>query len=168
MTFHRLIHYLLVLVSSALWSCQDCGPTDEPILTLTLQSQTTFRIDTLYGIGATGQPALETQFSNGLKSPAQYATFQLPLNLNADSTRYALLIDGHLETITVFYVRDFYYRNNTCGYVFDLKPRAIDLLQNARTTRGKVATITYTQNSFDGRFLRSSTSETGIQLGISL
>ncbi|GAB4028514.1 hypothetical protein [Spirosoma gilvum] len=159
-----LFYVFTIAACTAFWSCEDCGPSDEPILTLQLSAQTAFQIDTLYGIGATGKPV--QPFSSKASGP--YVIFQLPINLNADSTRYAFVIDKHLETITVYYKRNFYYKNGTCGYVFDLYPSATDPLRNVQLTRGKVDNIYYTQNSFNGGFLRPATSETGIQLSISL
>ncbi len=160
---HRLTLLILIVISVTLCACEDCGPTDEPTLYLTIQSQIPFRVDTLYGLGATGQFAGRPDFSSTAISNYQL----LPLNLNADSTRYALTIDGRSATITVYYRRNFYYKNPQCGYVFDLQSPSSDIRRQARTTRGTIASVKYAQNLFDGGFLRSGT-DTGIHLSIQL
>jgi hypothetical protein len=158
------LYIILVSLLSSLTGCEDCGLTDEPSLLLNIQSQTAFRIDTLYGIGAVGK-LLQTVSS---LPTGQYTSWQLPLNLNADSTRYVLRIDGRMEAVTVFYKRNFYYRNRHCGYVFDLEKPATNRSQQAQTTRGKILSVDYRQNSFNSSFLRPATSTTGMYLSISL
>ena len=159
----RLLSGLLLLFGFLqLVACQDCGPNNEPLLTLTLQSKTPFRVDTLYGAGATGKLLQDTQQS------AANQFYRLPLNLNADSTRYVLRIDGKQEAITVFYQRNFYYRSRQCGYVYDLLSPSQDIRRQARTTRGQVGAVEYSQNSFDGAFLHQARSETGVRLTVTL
>ena len=160
MRFRWLSYFLLFISFLVLLACEDCGPTDEPILTLAIQSQMPIQIDTQYGVGAVGRLLQKVNLQSN--------SFQLPLDLNADSTRYILLMDGHSEAITVFYKRDFHYRSNMCGYVFDLEKPDAPFTQQAKTTRGKVVSIGYTQNSFNAGFLRQATSTTGIQLVINL
>ncbi|MBC8156484.1 MAG: hypothetical protein H7Z72_26680 [Bacteroidetes bacterium] len=152
------------LLAGFVTACQDCGPTDEPNLFLTIQSPTAFRVDTLFGVGATGR--LPTTFT---ALPAQQsATYLLPINLNADSTQYTLRIDGREERIKVYYRRSFYYKSQKCGYVFDLFPPSSNVAQQARTTRGRITSITYRQNLFNGSLMSPASIETGVQLNITL
>lgn len=159
-----LIVLSLLFACFQLVSCQDCGPDDEPLLTLSVQANIPFQVDTVYGSGATGRLL---NYSKQLAA-SRYAFFQLPLNLNADSTRYVLSIDGKQEAVTVFYQRKFYYKTRQCGYVFDLLSPVRDVRRQAQTTRGRVETVDYLQNSFNGGFLRTARSTTGIRLAITL
>lgn len=159
----RLLTGLCLLIACfQLAACEDCGVREEPLLSLNIGAGKPFRVDTIYGADATGKLLQDTK----QPTPNQFFYYQLPLNLNADSTRYVLSIDGKQEAITVFYKRNFYYKSRQCGYVVDLQSAGVQK-QQARTTRGRIGSVVYRQNSFDGRFLRPSTP-TGIQLAISL
>lgn len=163
MLLRLFIGLFLLFTGWQLVSCQGCGPSNESLLTLSIQASVPFRVDTVYGAGATGKLLQNPAQA----SPSQFTFYQLPVNLNADSTRYILRIDGRQETVTVFYRRKFYYKSRQCGYVYDLFSPDFDMRRQARTTRGRVTDVAYSQNSFDGGFLRSS-NETGIRLAIML
>jgi hypothetical protein len=144
-------------------SCEDCGPNDEPFLRLNIQASAPFKVDTVYGLGAVSKSSVFVK----QPSDSQFATYELPLNLNADSTQYIVSINGRQEAITVFYQRKFYYRSRGCGYVFDLYPPALPGQLQAKTTRGRVNNVTYTQNNFRGELLRAG-QDTGIRMQLTL
>lgn len=146
---------------SGLWGCKNCGPSAEPLLYLSVWSDTPARLDTLYAPDSRG-PMPAQPYSTTAPTTGRQLT--LPVNLNADSTRYVFRLSGRQDTVTVFYRRDFYYRDRGCGYVVNLyqpgkKP-------DARTSRGQVLSVSYQQNT-DGYFLTSSRN-TGISLNVRL
>lgn len=159
---------LLIAISAlstcfSLLSCEDCGPNDEPSLRLSIRANAPFKVDTIYGLGAV------TNLSLFAKDPyeTQFGAYELPLNLNADSTQYIVNINGRQEAITVFYQRKFYYRSRRCGYIFDLYPPALPGQTQAKITRGSVSDVIYTQNDFSGELLRAG-KKTGIQMQVTL
>ncbi len=93
--------------------------------------------------------------------PLRFAT--VPLNLNADSTRYVFESSGRRDTLTVFYTRDFTYKDRKCGYVLELTPPKG---QQARTTRGTISYVSFMPNR-DRTFLGTE-QDTSIQLSIRL
>ncbi|MFD2570913.1 DUF6452 family protein [Spirosoma soli] len=154
------IHLLAALSLLSLYSCENCGPSAEPSLILSFQTNTRQKIDTLYAIGSQKPVPAQPYSTTALTTGTQLA---LPLNLNADSTRYVFRIDGQRDTVTVFYERRFAYRNRKCGYVLDLyQPKG----KSARTTRGTIPYVSYLQNR-DGAFL-SSSQNTQVQLSVRL
>lgn len=142
-----IVGSLLVL---ALTGCENCGPSAEPLLYLNINEtagSTTF--DTLYALDGRGPiPPQPYTKSTTLRTGQQLV---LPVNLNADSTRYVFRLPGRQDTVTVFYQRKTAYRNRKCGYVLDLYEP--ERGPKARTSRGQVQTVYYLQNrdaSFPG------------------
>ena len=117
MRFFPLILLGTLLLAVVLWGCENCGPSAEPLLSLSLQSLTTIKIDTVYSPD-TRQPLPAQPYS--VTSLTTSRQLVLPINLNADSTRYVVRLSGQQDTITVFYKRDFSYRDRKCGYVVNL------------------------------------------------
>lgn len=152
-----------VWLTVGLTGCENCGPTAEPRLLLSLPDTVSVVLDTLYAINSTGP--LPAQ-SNGNNSPFRTGGNQitLPINLNADSTQYVFKLRGRPDTVTVYYQRDFSFKNRKCGYVIELVEPKTGL--NARTSRGQVLSTYYQQNR--GSTIISSKSDTGISLVIRL
>lgn len=114
------------------------------MLQVNLMANRAFRLDTVYGVGAVGKlPNAYVSF----RDTAQYQTLSLPLSLLADSVRYVLVINGRPEQLTVFYRRDYSYRNKTCGYVLNTYAPTGNGPQ-ARTTVGKIDNVVYEQNNY--------------------
>ncbi|SOD91662.1 hypothetical protein [Spirosoma fluviale] len=147
-------------LSFALMSCENCGPSREPFLNLSLQLTTPAKIDTIYALDARNplpkQPVSTSIVTSGI-------WLELPLNLNANQSRYVFQLNGRRDTVTVFYRRSFAFRNQRCGYVLDLfEPDGIP----AKTTQGTVSSVSYWQNrngSFPG-----GPQETHIELALRL
>ena len=142
-------------------ACENCGPSAEPLLTISFVPQANATaspmVDTLYSLDS--RQALPLRAYQ--KFPLRSAT--VPLNLNADSTRYVFESGGRRDTLTVFYVRDVGYRNRKCGYVIELiDPKG----KQARTTRGIIDGVFYLRNQ-DRSFFNDA-SDTSIQLSIRL
>ena len=149
-----------LVIVLALWSCENCGPSAEPLLGLSLQSTTSARLDTVYSPDTRKPLPAQPYSTTGVTMSRQLV---LPINLNADSTRYIFRLSGRQDTVTVFYRRDFLYKNRTCGYVLNLiDPKS----RQALTTRGTVGYVYYADNR-DGSFL-GGRQDTGISLTIRL
>lgn len=148
-------------VITTLSACENCGPSAEPLLTLSFVPQADATaspmVDTLYSLDSRRALPL----GDYQKFPLRYAT--VPLNLNADSTRYVFESGGRRDTLTVFYIRDVAYRDRKCGYVLEL---TTPTGQQARTTRGTISYVSYNPNR-DGSFLGPK-QDTSIQLSIRL
>ncbi|ADB42275.1 hypothetical protein Slin_6316 [Spirosoma linguale DSM 74] len=147
-------------LSLVLMSCENCGPSREPFLNLSLQLPTPAKVDTIYALDARN-PLPKQDLSTSAVTSALW--LELPLNLNANQSRYVFQLNGRRDTVTVFYRRSFAYRNQRCGYVLDLyQPDGTP----ARTTRGTISNVSYWQNR-DGSFPGGS-QQTHIELFIRL
>lgn len=158
----RSISLLVLICSSAaigLIGCEDCGPNDEPQLRLNIQSEKAFQLDTVYATGAL------TPLPGPIKASGQYGYLQIPLSLQADSTQFRLKVNGRMETLTVYYRRDFSYKSKHCGYVINLyapSPGA-----TVKTTIGSVVNLAYYPNSYRTSFLGAG-FDTSIDLTLKL
>lgn len=153
--------FIALFFALGLWSCEDCGVRGEPkaYITLVSEQQKPFRLDTVFALRSNRPFFLRT--SAGSAS----ANFYAPLDLNADSTQYVLLINGQRGILTVRYKREFAYRSSTCGYVVDLKDPKLS--KNATFTLGDAYYVAYVQNTYSRSFL-SYGFDTGINLNIRL
>lgn len=130
-----------IALLSALWSCENCGPSAEPLTTLHIQTPSLTRLDTVYAPGSL-RPLPAQPYST--TASTQYHELILPINLTADSTRYVVQFEGQRDTITVYYRRQTEYKSRNCGYVLDLyEPRTGS---SVRTTRGEVTYVYHVQN----------------------
>ena len=160
---YRLIIPLICcsLLVISLVSCENCGPTAEPIATLSILTSTATRLDTVYAPGSLRPLPVQQHVRT-------FSTFShqlnLPVNLTADSTRYVVQFGGQRDTITVFYQRKTDYRNRNCGYVLDLYAPVKS--PTARVSRGRVTSVSYLRNT-NGTFL-SSPQNTSIYLSVGL
>ena len=150
-----------LMLTIGLINCENCGPTAEPLAMLSISSTVATHFDTVYAPGSL-RPLPAQPHSTPASSP--FLSLTLPINLTADSTRYIVQLNGRRDTITVFYQRKTAYRNQHCGYVLDLYAPAKGL--SARTTRGRVGTVTYVQNR-NGSIL-GGRQDTGIYLSVQL
>lgn len=160
---HRLIISLIYCSSLvvSLVSCENCGPTAEPVATLSILTPTATRFDTVYAPGSL-RPLPTQQYSTTATVNSHQLT--VPVNLTADSTRYVVQFSGRRDTITVFYQRKTDYRNRNCGYVLELYAPLRG--PSARVSRGRVTSVGYIQNR-SGTLL-SSSQNTSIYLSVGL
>ena len=159
-------HFFLLLIISfcslfGLVSCEECGPSAEPLLHLSVAWTTPGKVDTLYALNSQNPLPAQPYSTTGVTS---YNGFELPLNLNADNSRYVFLRNGRRDTLTVYYKRDYGYRNTKCGYVLDL---AAPVGQQATITRGTIQSISYLRNNYQRTFFSRAT-DAGIYLSVQL
>lgn len=152
---------LCILLTVSLVSCENCGPTSEPVATLFIQTAAPTRFDTVYAPGSL-RPLPTQQYSTTATLNSHQLT--VPVNLTADSTRYVVQLSGRRDTLTVFYQRKTNYRNRNCGYVLELYAPANG--PTARISRGRVTSVDYRQNR-TGTFL-SGSENTSIYLSVGL
>ena len=154
---------LLVLASlvALLTGCENCGPSTEPSLQVNVSWTTAGKVDTLYALGSQRPLPTQPYSTTGLTN---YSQFVAPLNLNADSSQYVFGQNGRKDTLTVFYKRNYSYRDTNCGYVIDL---TAPLGKQVYATRGKVESVNYEQNSYQGGIGRTI-YQTGIYLSLRL
>ena len=126
-----LFLFLLVILAS----CEHCGPQKELSLRIYLRGDT-LKLDSISALNALNQTAFREQIE--LQSPNS-RQFDLPMSLLADSTTYIFAFKTRTDTLTVFYKRDFSYKNG-CGFIVDA--HSPDLPTKAKSTFSKVD-VTY-------------------------
>lgn len=106
---------LLLITICAVWlsGCGDsCPPDSEPNFRLTISSEEPLKLQNIKAIGA-----IDTSFlSNVGYYEREYLSLNLPLSLLSDSVTYVFNFDSRIDTLTVFYKRDF-EREEECGFV---------------------------------------------------
>lgn len=152
-----------VCLVTLLIACEDCGPTDEPELRLYVTNDKLFRIDTVYAVGAINALRVGERIQ---KYTGTYGTLMLPLSLHADSTRYKLRLNGRIETIMVFYRRDFSYKSRKCGYVINLYGPING--RQPTSNIGRVGSVDYRQDKYGTGSFLSSKYPTGSDLMLNL
>lgn len=105
-----LFLFLLVILAS----CEHCGPQKELSLRIYLHGDT-LKLDSISALNALNQTTFREQVK--LQSPGS-RQFDLPMSLLADSTTYIFAFKSRTDTLTVFYKRDFSYKNG-CGFIVD-------------------------------------------------
>ncbi|MEO6684763.1 MAG: hypothetical protein ABIN24_02320 [Dyadobacter sp.] len=110
---------LLILLSAFLLSgCIDCGPQAELSVRLSISSYPdTFQLKKVTAPGALDLSVFQQK--NGEYNSTS-GSFTFPISLNADSTTYIFEFKNRTDTLTLFYSRDFHYKDG-CGFVVDAK-----------------------------------------------
>lgn len=114
-----LLFFLALLLSG----CIDCGPQKELTIRLLINAYPdTFLLKKVTAPGAIDLSIFDAQVkSNASQSYYnQSRDFTVPISLNADSTTYIFEFENRTDTLTLFYSRDFYYKDG-CGFVVDAK-----------------------------------------------
>lgn len=159
---HLFLLLTLALCSLiGLVSCEECGISAEPLLNLTVAWTTPGKVDTLYALNSQNPLPAQPYSTTGVTT---YNGFQLPLNMNADNSRYVFLRNGRRDTLTVYYKREYAYRNTKCGYTLDL---TAPVGQQATITRGTIQSISYLKNNYQRTFFTRAT-DAGIYLSVKL
>ncbi|MCE7068100.1 hypothetical protein [Dyadobacter sp. CY326] len=104
----------LLFLLVTLISCEHCGPQKELSLRIDIQRDS-LQLDSVSAIGALDQTVFQQQVSN---TTSGFRRLDLPISLLADSTTYIFAYETRTDTLTVFYKRDFYYKDG-CGFVVD-------------------------------------------------
>ncbi|GLU50688.1 hypothetical protein [Dyadobacter frigoris] len=100
--------------------CIDCGPQKELTIRLSIDADT-FLLKKVTAPGAIDLSIFDEQVKNYTShSYSQLKDFTFPISLNADSTTYIFEFENRTDTLTLFYARDFSYKNG-CGFVVDAK-----------------------------------------------
>lgn len=108
---------LLILI---LYGCLDCGPQKELTVGINFnRGKDTLHLKKIEAIGAQNQQIFKKQVED-FNTSKPFPDLSLPISLNADSTTYVFEFDNRVDTLTLFYQRDFHYKNN-CGFVTDTK-----------------------------------------------
>lgn len=95
-------------------SCEVCGISSEPSVSLNFSSATTSGRQPIFTkIRVLGASKDSIAFGFG--------TAQLPINLNANSTTYIFERPSKTDTLTVFYAKKVFDTTPKCGYVLDLE-----------------------------------------------
>jgi hypothetical protein len=110
----------LLLLILILYGCLDCGPQKELTVGINFnRGKDTLHLKKIEAIGAQNQQIFKKQVAD-FNTSEQFPDLSLPISLNADSTTYIFEFDNRVDTLTLFYLRDFHYKNN-CGFVTDTK-----------------------------------------------
>lgn len=112
---------LLFFLSAFLLSgCLDCGPQKELTIRLTMNADS-FLLKRVTAPQAIDLSIFDEQLKNyPSQSYAQSRDFTFPISLNADSTTYIFEFESRTDTLTLFYTREFSYKDG-CGFVVDAK-----------------------------------------------
>ncbi len=115
-----IIH--LFLSALLLSGCIDCGPQKELTIRLSIGAYPdTFLLKKVTAPGAIDLNIFDQQIKNYTShSYSQSRDYTFPISLNADSTTYIFEFETRTDTLTLFYARDFHYKNG-CGFVVDAK-----------------------------------------------
>ena len=167
----RYISFVLTvsLIYLLLGCRKNCGPFDEPVLNLTIRATIPFRLTDVYGLGSIAKPATISQLYSTTATREQ-ANLILPINLNANQSRYVLVTNSRRDTVTINYKRAFTYQDADCGYTVTIQPppglfkdtAPIDPAL-ASATSGKVTSIRF-QQTVSGIPFRYPETNTGVDL----
>jgi len=126
----------LLLIIFALYGCTDCGPQQELSVRISINTgKDSIHLNQLYALGAVDQQVFQKQVAYFNKDQYFSKQFELPISLLADSTTYVFGFNNRTDTLTLFYQRDFYYKDK-CGFVIDTKQPA--RLENSISTFSQV------------------------------
>lgn len=113
-------HLPLLMIILTLYGCIDCGPQQELSARINfLTAKDSLHLKQIYALGALDQKIFQEQTAY-FNRYDDFSLAGLPISLLADSTTYVFAFDNRTDTLTLFYQRDFYYKDN-CGFVVDTK-----------------------------------------------
>lgn len=154
----------LLLLILILYGCIDCGPQKELTVSINFnQGKDSLHLNKVEAIGALDQQIFQKQVVD-FNTANPFPDLTLPISLNADSTTYIFEFDNRMDTLTLFYQRDFHYKNN-CGFVTDTKRPASRY--ESKSTFKEVYVYYESYIKYDITFL-SSLGGGGISLRITL
>ncbi len=110
----------LLFIILVLYGCTDCGPQQELSVSIRFdRTKDSLYLNQIHAIGALDQKSFkeQTEYFNKYQ---EFSFAGLPISLLADSTTYVFEFNNRTDTLTLFYQRDFYYKEN-CGFVVDTK-----------------------------------------------
>jgi hypothetical protein len=129
---------LILLLSPALYNCTYCGPQQEPAASLQMSGQVS-RLRSLQAVGTLDPDYFKSQVGYEIRDVTY---FTLPLSLHADSTTYIFDFQDRMDTLTIYYKREFYYKDN-CGFVMDLAKPSSGSHQKSTFSRVNVSYFPY-------------------------
>lgn len=107
--------FLTAICAVWLCSCGDaCPPDSEHEFHLTISSENPLKLKKIEAVGA-----IDTSFTykyNFGDYQGKFLAMDLPLSLRSDSVTYIFDFEIRIDTLTVFYKRDF-EREEECGFV---------------------------------------------------
>lgn len=108
---------LLIIICPFLNSCRDCGPQAEPEISIFFSSfgSESLTLNKIHALNAQNQDVFQEQ--NNQSNIGSHSFF-FPISLHADSTTYIFEFENRIDTLTIFYKREFYHKHN-CGFVVD-------------------------------------------------
>ncbi len=154
----------LLFIILILYGCSDCGPQQELTVKVRFdRNKDSLRLNQIYAIGALDQKVFkeQTEYFNKYQ---EFSLTGLPISLLADSTTYVFEFYNRTDTLTLFYQRDFYYKEN-CGFVVDTKQPTRP--QESKSTFSEVK-VFYDSYLKENITLTSADGDGGIGLNITL
>lgn len=115
----RVVLFFTVVCAVCLCSCgEPCPPDSEHSFYLTINSQQPLKLKKVEAVGA-----IDTSFLYGVDYyEGKFWQMNLPLSLHTDSVTYIFDFDSRIDTLTVFYQRDFEHQDK-CGFVMKVSPQ---------------------------------------------
>jgi hypothetical protein len=154
----------LLLLILILYGCIDCGPQKELTVGINFnRGKDSLHLKKIEAIGALDQQIFEKQVVD-FNTSQSFPDLSLPISLNADSTTYIFEFDNRVDTLTLFYQRDFHYKNN-CGFVTDTKRPASPYESKSTFQQVHVSYESYIKYKVT---LTSSLGGGGINVGVTL
>ncbi|MCF2446154.1 hypothetical protein L0657_19510 [Dyadobacter sp. CY345] len=154
----------LLFIILVLYGCTDCGPQQELSVRIRFdRTKDSLYLNQIQAIGALDQKVFkeQTEYFNKYQ---EFSFTGLPISLLADSTTYVFNFNNRTDTLTLFYQRDFYYKEN-CGFVVDTKRPA--KLQETISTFSQVR-AEYESYIMEEVTLKGGIGGQGISLNITL
>lgn len=148
-----------------MYGCFDCGPQRELTASLYINKgqKPAIPLRRVYALGALDQQIFQKQVED-FNTGNPFPDFTFPISLNADSTTYVFEFETRTDTLTLFYKRDFYYKDK-CGFVTDTQSPGT--WRNNKSTFSEVNVIYQSYLRRDITLMGSNGGE-GISVNISL
>lgn len=154
----------LLLLILILYGCTDCGPQKELTVGINFnKGKDSLHLKKIEAIGALDQQIFKKQVLD-FNTSKPFPDLSLPISLNADSTTYIFEFDNRVDTLTLFYQRDFHYKDH-CGFVTDTKSPGTWRNSNSTFSKVNVSYESYLRRDIT---LLSSSGGQGISANISL
>lgn len=111
MNTNILTGIFLLLIAFFFWQCEQCNEEKEVEMEVWFSNfEVPPQWDKIYVVGS------EKQVIPGTIISDQGPSFKLPINTNADSTKYVFQSGATLDTLLISYKRVFDFQSNNCGF----------------------------------------------------
>lgn len=131
MNTNILTGIFLLLIAVLFWQCEQCNEEKEVEMEVWFSNfEVPPQWDKIYVVGS------EKQVIPGTIISDQGPSFKLPINTNADSTKYVFQSGATLDTLLISYKRVFDFQSNTCGFTLAFEEE--DVIRSPRDLKSHI------------------------------